>query len=224
MPCCRRIAVLSPGLACLMVLSVPGCDDPSLAGKDIPSVEVRTVESHGRVLDQQASPEEVVFVLLQAVREDVQAARNLDKEAMKEALKLEASLAACEWMYANYKRTLQRMTLPVEVSSDVAVFKLVRMWAPLLAHYAEFFDRDYESAVEHMVAYRGPDQNDAVVLYDVPPTAGESPATVKLELRRERDYWRIRRISFSRTRAAALRAGQAARVTPTSSEQPPTEQ
>ena len=203
----------------VVALLTGGCDDPSLAGKDVPSSEVRTVESHGRVLDPQAPPEDVVFVLLQAVREDVQAARDRDKEAAKKALRLEASLAAPEWMYSAYKRNLQRAAMPVEVRPDVAVFKLVRMWAPMLAHYADSFDRDYQAAVQNMLVRHQPDQVEAVVFYDVPTASVDSPATVKVELRKEQEHWRVRRISYSDTSVAALRGRQ---PTPAAEAPPPT--
>src|SRR3972149_10392414 len=49
-----------------------GCGgDARLAGQRIRSVTVRSVAHYGVTLDQQASPEQVAYVLLRAVRDDV---------------------------------------------------------------------------------------------------------------------------------------------------------
>ncbi|UCG33579.1 MAG: hypothetical protein JSU68_02885 [Phycisphaerales bacterium] len=201
-----RYAAPSLQLALAATLLTGGCKDPSIVGKAVFPVDLKPVEAFGRVLDEQAPPQDVVYVLLQAIRQDVAAARARDREAELDAMKLETSLAAPESMLAAYRRVLERGALPVETTAEIAVHKLVRMWAPMLAHYQEAFDTDYDAALANMAVHRQPNSIDAVVLYDVPSDTGEPPATIKAEMRREKDLWRIRRLSFSDDSAAEVRA------------------
>jgi hypothetical protein len=199
---------VAPGfhLALAAALLTGGCKDPSIVRKAVFPVDLKPVEAFGRVLDQKAPPQDVVYVLLQAIREDVAASRARDEGAELKAMKLETSLAAPESILTAYKRLLERSAVPIQITAEIAVHKLVRMWAPMLAHYQAAFDTDYDAAVAHMAVRHEPGSNDAVVLYDVPSATGEPPATIKAEMHREDDFWRIRRVSFSDVTAAELRA------------------
>jgi len=206
----RRYATLSLVPAAAIAALGAGCDDPTLVGQRIPTAEVRTVEAYGRVLDRQAGPKDVVFVLLQAVRDDIQTARSRDKEAHRWAFDVQSGLAAPEAMYGRYQRSLQRNSMPIQITRDEAVYKLVKLRAPLLSHYAESFDTDYQTAADKMLVYTQPDGKVSVVLYDVRSASGDSEATVKVEFAKEQDYWRISRISYSDTSVATMRPGRSA--------------
>jgi hypothetical protein len=218
-----RFRPTAPGLhlAVAAALLAGGCKDPSLVGKAIFPVDVKPVEAFGRVLDEEAPPQDVVYVLLQAIRQDVAASRARDKEAELEAMKIETSLAAPESMLAAFRRVLQRSALPVDITAELAVHKLVRMWAPMIAHYQDVFDTDYDAAVANMAVRHQPGSIDAVVLYDVPSPTGSPPATIKAEMRREKGFWRIRRLSFSDDSAAEVRA-RMSQMTPSAPKPPAT--
>ena len=201
-----RYTAPSLQLALVAALLTGGCKDPSIVGKAVFPVDLKPVEAFGRVLDEQAPPQDVVFVLLQAIRQDVAASRARDRKAELKAMEIETSLAAPESMLTAYRRVLERGALPVEITAEMAVHKLVRMWAPMLAHYQKAFDTDYDAAVANMAVHRQPNSIDAVVLYDVPSVTGDPPATIKAEMRREKELWRIRRLSFSDDSAAEVRA------------------
>ena len=77
-----RIRMALGGTSLLLIASIASCDrDVRLAGRNVPSVKVRTVSHFGFTLDRESSPEPVAFVALKAIREDILAENEQDREA-----------------------------------------------------------------------------------------------------------------------------------------------
>ena len=71
------------GVACLTLVVLGGCR----RDLDIPPMEVKTVDAYGVKLDAAAPPKQVVYVLLRALRDDVEASQAWDKAKKKQAFK-----------------------------------------------------------------------------------------------------------------------------------------
>jgi hypothetical protein len=113
----------------------PACSrDVRLAGKEIPTVTVQPVTHYGITLDDDATPEQVAFVALQAIREDFLAE---DEAARHEALDVQFSIAAANEIQARNRTSMSR---------DEFVYNVVYRWTPTVAYYVDDFPTDWESA------------------------------------------------------------------------------
>jgi len=119
--------------------------DARLADHTIPHVEIGTVSDQGVVLGPEASPKEVAYVLLKAVREDVLAGSDLD--ARRQALDRQLAVCDPDYIYDLYRRVFGDRTVD---SRDEWVFKKVYLWAPTLAYYVDAFDFDLATAEARM--------------------------------------------------------------------------
>ena len=183
---------------------VGGCSrDVRLAGKKIRSPKVRTVEHYGVLLDQQASPAEVAFVLLRAIRDDVTAASHEDRQAA-----LDVQFDVCD------PGTITRGAAPSS-ARDQAVYQIVTHWAPALSYYVDGFDLDLQEARANMkvtaTAAASAEKAVCSVLLPVDDPAGDPVARVyvQVDLARTADgsgsqpptsrkvgYWRVIRVGF----------------------------
>ncbi len=186
-----------------------GCSrDARLAGKKVREVKVGTVTDQGLTLgplpanaDDAAVEEavkQVVFVLLRAIRDDVEAGG--DQAARDAALDRQFAVAAPQRIYALQARVTPRMV----DTRDEAVHKTVITWAPTLAHYVDQLDDDWLTANQrmHVIASRteakgeAPDRAVLLPLVDPhDPTA--PPRTARIELTHENGYWRVCAVAFS---------------------------
>ncbi len=133
------ISTLLPAVAGLALLAA-GCErNVRLVGKDLPSVKVAPVTHYGVTLDESASPEEVVYVLLRAIRDDVTAA---DDEARHAALKVQFDVAAPTAILSVLRNP--------RLSRDESIYQVVTHWAPIVAYYVDNFDFDLPAARERM--------------------------------------------------------------------------
>ena len=129
-----RILALFAVTTLPIVALLAGCKDPTIIGYELKPVKTGPVEAYGLILDENSSPQDVVFVMFQAVRDDIQAAREHNRQAQLEAINLQAGIAASEWMHATFQQALERKSMPVLVTPEESVFKLIRFWAPMLGH------------------------------------------------------------------------------------------
>lgn len=117
-----------------------GCGgDARLAGQRIRSVTVRSVAHYGVTLDQQASPEQVAYVLLRAVRDDVVAKSREERDT---ALDKQFDLCA-----ATVIQNKNRTSLP----RDEFIHSVVYHWAPTVSHYVSDFETEWDKAAARFV-------------------------------------------------------------------------
>ena len=191
------------GLA-VSVMPLGGCQDPDLADQEIPHLAIEAVTTpYGVTLDENASPQQVVYAFLRAARDDFLAAQAGRSDEQKAAFFLQIQLAAANRIKRNLDRLYARDRLPVEHNRDEAVYKAARAWTPVVAHYIEDFagDEAAMTAAMRTQEQRRDGKPEASVLYDV--SRDDSAATVLATLVREADddgksYWRILRVGFAR--------------------------
>ncbi|MBI3833823.1 MAG: hypothetical protein HY287_05790 [Planctomycetes bacterium] len=124
------ILAFAIGLACWC-----GCGhDARLAGQKVQNVQVKAVTLYGQTLDAQATPEQVAFAALQAIREDVLATTTQAREA---ALDKEFDLAAADEIQSRNHSSMGR---------DEFIYNVVYRWAPTVSYYVADFPTTWEQA------------------------------------------------------------------------------
>ena len=196
----RRIRTVPGGASLLlitMIAMIASCDrDVRLAGRNVPSVKVRTVSHFGVTLDREASPEPVAFVALRAIREDVLAGNEKEREA---ALAKQFDVCAANIIQAKNRSSIKR---------DPYIYNVVYHWAPTVSHYVKNFDLDWEQAKKRLIR-RDPPQNEGVkrrfeectILMELDDPTGDAGARVVMVLWLARDdgYWRVLHLGFDNT-------------------------
>ena len=181
---------------CVIGLLGSGCsEDARLAGAKVPHVKVGPVSDLGMTLDKDATPKQVAFMFLRAIRDDVLAGR--DEEAREKALARQFDLCAP----ASICRFFPKATAS---ERDEIVYRTVRLWAPTLGAYVGSFDFDWETAEarlrERAVKSSGGENasDQAHVLLEVADPSGDANASViaRLQLVRESGFWRVLRVGF----------------------------
>ncbi|UCG16813.1 MAG: hypothetical protein JSV19_02015 [Phycisphaerales bacterium] len=197
------------GSVSLLLLVAAGCvflsgcqRDATLTGANIRKAEVRVVTDQGLVLDEQATPTQVAFVLLRAIRDQVRAA---DTDAREKALQRQFALCAPETIYQAHYQYYTRLIGSYTADRDETVYRVVRSWAPRVARYVGAFDFDWPAAeqrlVQSAVGKGASDGNEiSSVLVEAADPNGDPNASVviKIDLTRESGFWRVRWIGFWR--------------------------
>lgn len=180
-----------------------GCrEDARLAGRDIPHVEVGTVVDQGLSLGPEASPKQVAFVLLRAIRDDVQAGGDLD--ARHQALQRQLAVCDPDYIYDRYLRFYGDRAV---AQRDEWVYKRVNLWAPTLAYYVDSFDFDLAVAESMMKEWSGGNSENwrgTTTCVDLPVAnprgIGGADVVVRIRLHRHGDeagYWRVFSVGFA---------------------------
>jgi len=191
-------------LACA---AVSGCNrDVRLAGRKLRDVQVRTVAHYGVTLAPEASPKQVAFVLLRAIREDFEASSEAEREA---ALDVQFDVAA-----ANELQKFNSLGL----SRDEALFNFVYRWTPTVSHYAEQFPVEWQAAEARLlqVGPKSPAEaqggaKECQVLIEVQDPGGDpnAGAVLVVWLVEDTGYWRVLRAGFApKLRALPVRKTQ----------------
>lgn len=119
-----------------------GCSrDVRLAGKKVRHVQARVVQHHGIELDESATPEEVVYVLLRAIHDDVNARTAAEREA---AMDVQFDTCAPDGIVS--------AAPPSKATRDEALYLVVSHWAPALAYYADTFNVPFDKLRPRMTA------------------------------------------------------------------------
>jgi hypothetical protein len=202
----QRLALLVAAfVACI---GITGCT-PDPEHKDIPPAQTKVVEAYGLTLDESATPQQVTYVLLRSILDDVSAAQAHKPKEQKEALKITHSLAA----YSVLERRLldvvnagrERKKTSLGPDRDLQIYDLVRNWAPIVSHYVSSFDTDFEAAAKKMAAPSNTDLKTAHVFYQAShdPNATDDTrdeVTIDIELAKEpadgKEFWHVARISY----------------------------
>ena len=177
-----------------------------MADRRIPHVVVETVSDQGVELGPQASPQDVVYVLLHAIRDDVLA--GADREARRQALLRQMGVCDADYIYELYQSIMGPRAV---YSRDEWVYKKVHLWAPTLAYYVDSFDCDLGSAKARMSVRptsRRENWPGETVQVDLPAAdrAGQPGADVVVRVRlhkHQTGHWRVFHAGFAKKRPPA---------------------
>jgi hypothetical protein len=197
--------------------------------RDIPPAAVKPVNAYGLTLDENATPEQVAFVVLRSIADDVAAAQAHDHDSQREALRTTHALIACGTVET---RLLQAENLApggrkrksFGDERNEKLFDFARQLAPIVSHYVKSFDTDFESARRKMRAPMPADPNLVRIFYEAAhdPAASDvrqrDPVIIELEMAREKvdgkTYWRLAKIGFAGRPSAATGTRTAASSEP----------
>ncbi len=184
-----------------------GCNrDVRLAGKKMHSVEVQTVNLYGSQLDEQATPEQVAFVALLAIREDFLAQSDRDRDV---ALQKQFEVSAANVIQSRNRTMLSR---------DEFLYHVVYRWTPTVSHYVYDFDTEWETARLRLVRrdlpaeqWNDPNVPECMVMMEVDDPGGDPRARVVLViwLAKDSGLWRVVHLGFdSRHRSIEQRVSR----------------
>ncbi len=174
-----------------------GCSrDVRLAGKNIRSVTVGPVSHYGMTLDANATPKEVVYVLLRAIRDDFLASTPEERQA---ALDKQFDICAANVIQSRNHTSLAR---------DEFVHNVVYRWTPTVSHYVHDFDTEWEKTRPRLLRrVSKPDSGasnefeECEVLMELNDPSGDPNAGVVMIvwLAKDSGYWRVLHLGFDRT-------------------------
>lgn len=183
------------------------------AESDVPKAEIKTVEAYGVTLGPEASPQEVVFVLLRSIADDYAAAKAKDHAAQKSAQELTFSVAAVNTIERRMVESAKQFNPNLKKNDlgderDAKIFKTVHYWGPIIGHYVPTFAQvELETLKRDTWVSIAPSGRNASVFYPVAHDPAAEPAksqtaTIEVELVREAaasggaEYWRVARLQF----------------------------
>ena len=196
-------------LIALLATALGGCSKPQ--EEKAPPLVVKTVDSKGVSLGPQASPQQVAYVLLSALAEDVRASQAHRSEDQKVARDLAFSLVAPKALEARILGVNAQFRGKREArleDRDQKLYIITNSWAPIVAHYIADFPADPAAAAQRMWVRYNPGMTVAhvylVVAHDPAEadSAKRETATLDIEMAREAPdaggdpYWRAVRISY----------------------------
>lgn len=196
---------LSCGVFAMLAVTA-GC------GKDEappPPMETKTITAYGVTLDENATPQQVAFVLLRTMADDMAAARKGDRDAQRKALDDTFALAAHDEIERrlleafNKDKAVKRDSLGSNKAEDL--MNIIKLWTPIVGYYVESFDTDLDQAVEHMKIVEQTNSKVEIhyVVRHLPTDQHPEPdaATLAIELTPVtaggKDYWRVVRVYFA---------------------------
>ncbi len=190
-------------LPLLMGALLSGCRNQDAPPEDLKPITVGPVEMHGMQLDVDATPQQVTYALMQALRETAEAGRNRaqDKEKLKALLENLLRVAAPRRIYRGFPPGGDPDAVP-QKHRDEVVYRVVRYWAPIAARYVGSFERDPARAMTAM-RLKQFGESDARVSYDVTDPEDGSKMTFQVYLTPEPDatktrkYWRAYRLGYA---------------------------
>ena len=180
-----------------------GCSrDARLTGHNIrEDVTVRRVAHYGVELDKEASPEQVAYVALRAIREDFLASSREERQA---ALDKQFDVSAAGVIAAKNRMSRNR---------DEFIYQVVYQWTPTVSHYVHDFETEWESAKARFVVngprpMKGSDASvmECEVLMEVEDPSGDPNAGVVMVIYLAQDmgYWRVIHLGFDPTRRSLV--------------------
>jgi hypothetical protein len=171
-----------------------GCSrDARRADHDLRHPEVKTVTHYDITLDESASPVEVAFVLLRAIRDDFLAK---NREERERALDVQFDACAADVIAKDKPRSFER---------DEFIYDVVYRWTPTVSHYVHDFDTEWERAEPRLVPRRlrsskgtHADLEQAQVFMEVNDPDGDPNARAVLVvwLFKDKGYWRVFSLGF----------------------------
>jgi len=172
--------------------------DARLVGRNVrKDVTVRAVTHYNVTLDEAATPEQVAYVALRAVRDDFLATDTEEREA---ALDRQFDVCAADVIATRNRTGLKR---------DEFVYAVVHRWTPTVSHYVADFETDWEAAAERFVRTdprlskeSHSDAMECEVLMEVNDPSGDPSAHALLVVYLAQDggFWRVIHLGFDPTR------------------------
>jgi hypothetical protein len=197
------------GLPAVLLL-VPACRDQDAPPETIKSVSVGPVVLYDMTLGPDATPQQVTYAMMRAIRDSIDAGQKRDRAARDQALNNQLALAAVTHIYRNNRRQAD----PAQASQediDTTVYKVVRFWAPIVSRYVGSFSGGPDDVMKAMrVQPHGSEE--LSVLYDVVDPVDQSKVTLNVYLVREQGttaphtsqkFWRVRALAYTPYGAAA---------------------
>lgn len=179
------------GLAAWAIMLGCGCGegDVRFGGLKVRKVTVRPVSLYGMNLDASATPEQVAFAALQAIRDDFQAKTG---EERAKALDAQFDLAAAG-LIAKRNRT--------KLDNDEWVHDVVYHWTPTVSHYVGDFPRAMDDAQGRLVRRAGKDDEIELAMKVADPSGEANAAAVmRIFLAKDAGMWRVLHFGFDRAR------------------------
>jgi len=177
--------------------------DARLADADLREPVVADVTIAGLTLDEDATPQMVTYALLQAIREDIEAGKDI--EARERALDKQFALAAPSTIHRHHIGIIGSQ----HADFQECVYLTVNTWAPTLGHYVGSFDFAFEKAKERMQVKRvssprtkvtaGMDEVHVLLEAEDPGGDPNASVVVKVRLVREEERWRVWWVGFERS-------------------------
>ena len=221
----HRLA-LNLGLAlAAAALLVGGCT-PDAEHRDIPATEVKPVTAYGFTLDESATPQQVAYVLLRAIADDVDSAQaqlntSLSGEARRELRDKQKAAMKTTYALAAYsvieKRVLEVLNLTrVEKKPslgderDQQLYDFVHQWAAIVAYYVPSFPANFKEADARMKLVNGT-HIDFPAWHNPAGTDDKSREAVKIDIELAgepgaggKTYWRVAKVAYFGRPGAAL--------------------
>ncbi len=191
--------MLIPGVGFLTGCRPP---DSSEADRCIPSSNT-VFEVYRITLDEKATPQQVAWVFLKTLSNDIHAGNNRDRRT--ELLKQECALTNIE----AYREKIQGAHSTTDFNEWL--FQQIYHWAPGVSYYVDYFDPDFESAAARMTVQFGravaadtrKSLKTAYVDYVIPSEANGGPAglsmgaTIRITLAQtSQGLWRVMELTY----------------------------
>jgi hypothetical protein len=199
-------------LVCVLAATagvLAGCRNQEAPPETLKPIVVGPVKLYGMNLGPGATPQEVTFALMQALRETVTTARRRHlpdrREALQERIENELELCAPSRIYQNVIGTLVPEGVELKERDNV-VYKIVKLWAPIAARYVDCFSSDAAKMIAAMRVKRL-SETDARVSYDVTDPVDHTKMTFQVFLTlepgtepayRNEKFWRVYRLGYAR--------------------------
>jgi hypothetical protein len=175
-----------------------GCSrDVRLAGRAVRSVTVGTKTHYGTTLDAAASPERVAYVLLRAIRDDVDARGPTERDA---ALDVQFDLAAVN--------AIQRSNR-TKMDPEEFLYNVVYRWAPTVSHYGRDFETEWDKAKGRMSVSHPPKEKEEAnaqprcevrMVVNDPNGDPNARAVMVIWMAQDSGFWRVTHLGFDPTR------------------------
>lgn len=157
------------------------------------------VAAYGMTLDETATPEQTVWALLLAIRDDV--ATPINSAKWQELIKLQCQLANVEVL----RQRSEGGNEALRKRRQEIYFEVIKGWAAALNYYTEHFDPSLEQAQQRMTLREAddtklPEQYRSIRVVDYVLTAGQPDSPPNLErgvdirfllAKTLKGYWRV---------------------------------
>ncbi|HOW19623.1 MAG TPA: hypothetical protein PLC79_11345 [Phycisphaerae bacterium] len=193
-----------PVVCILLAAALAGCQNQEVPPETLKAIVVGPVELYGVHLGSQATPQQVTYALMQALRDTAKAGQHHDRQAFKKGIETQLRLCAPSRIYSN----VDVSAAPAAVASpeqSAVIYKIVKLWAPIAARYVDSFDADAAKAVAAMRAVSLSDK-DVRVSYDVVDPTDQSRVIFQVYLTQEpgtepghtgEKFWRVYRLDYA---------------------------
>jgi hypothetical protein len=163
-----------------------GCArDVRLSGKKLREVQVKPVSHFGLTLDEKATPVQVAFAALQAIKADAGAKTEAEREA---ALDIQFDLAAANEISAREQDGLERQEL---------LYTVVHHWTPTVLYYVQDFPVTLDEAGQRIVERSvSDDEAELAMVVNAPGAAPSAQVVMLIWLAKDKGLWRVLHFGF----------------------------